>query len=134
MDKLHRLIESRRAKIPEIQQRYNESSKEQLLKIIEKKCKTIMIGSISYIEEFFGRELWGYGKTDSERTQEEREVYKLWQDLRTKILNNGNNQIRAIENELKQYDVKWLRYQLEFKASPGQTLERVEKDNGGRKD
>jgi hypothetical protein len=27
-------------------------------------------------------------------------------------LNNGNNQIRALENELEQYDVKWLRNQV----------------------
>lgn len=111
-DQMRRLIDVKKSKIPEMERRYKEASKNRLLRILEKKCKTIFIGALAEIEQTFGRELWGHGKDDSEKTQEELINYEKWQQARTRILNNGNNQVRAMENELDQYEVKWLRHQI----------------------
>src|SRR4051812_9859758 len=111
-DKMTRVKAVRDAERPEMERRYKEASKQRLLRTIEKKCKTLMIGALAQFEQIFGRDLWGYGKDDSDKTQEELIAYELWQKCRTNILNNGNNQIRAIDNEVQNYEVKWLRYQL----------------------
>ncbi len=95
-------------------QRYNESSKKQLLKIIETKLKTSFIAPLSYFEEQFGY-LWGHGKKESDLTPEELNFRAFWNAIRTNVLNNGNNQIRAIHNELVQYTVTWNRYNLPIK-------------------
>lgn len=91
-----------------------EKSKNHLLSILEKKQRTIFIGAISAIEEEFGF-LWGHGKKPFDRTPEEQKWFDRWQRARTKILNNGNNQSRAIQNELKQYTVNWEGYNLTLK-------------------
>lgn len=111
IDKMRRVAALKRAELPEKEKKYNASSKARLIKILEKKLKTSFIGALSQFEEFFGRALWGHGKDDEDRTQDEKEFYEMWQQCRTNILNNGNNQIRAIENELQQYEVSWQRYQ-----------------------
>src|SRR5687767_6759665 len=96
-------------------QRYEESSKKQLLKILETKVRTSFIAPLGFFEEAFGA-LWGHGKKESELLPNELYYRTVWNAIRTNILNNGNNQIRAIHNELAQYSVKWNRYQLNFVA------------------
>ena len=63
---------------------------------IEKRLKTTMIGSIAKFEEFFGH-LWEDENPNIDH------YYKLWEQARTSILNNGNNQIRLALNELSDY-------------------------------
>jgi len=95
-------------------QRYNESSKKQLFKIIETKLKTAFIAPLDYFETCFGT-LWGHGKSFSELTNEEKKFRDAWNEIRNNVLNNGNGQIRAIQNELEQYTIIWERYRLNFK-------------------
>jgi hypothetical protein len=90
---------------------YREQSKKRLLTILEKKFKTTMIGALARFEENFGY-LWGHGKDDL--TERELEFKKIWDDTRTEILNNGNNQLRGAQDELAQYSMSWDKYRTEF--------------------
>lgn len=67
---------------------------------IRKRFETSMIGSLARIEDFFGF-LWGDQKTNL--SQKEYEYKRLWEELRTEILNHCNYQMRAAIDELKDY-------------------------------
>lgn len=64
-----------------------------MLKNIETRFKTTMIGSLAKFEEYFGY-LW----EDDNKNRLEYE--KLWEQTRNAILNNGNNQLRLALDEL----------------------------------
>lgn len=67
----------------------------ELIKHIEKKCTTIMIGSLARFEKAFGH-LW-----DNDDKQGD-EYYNIWQSVRNDILNFGNHQLRdAVEQTYK---------------------------------
>jgi hypothetical protein len=93
-------------------ERYARQSKERMRRNMETKIRTTMIGSLSVIEEKLGF-LWGQGKPRSQLTDQELAMEEIKDELRTEILNNGNNQLRAAAAEINQYDIKWNRYQLE---------------------
>jgi hypothetical protein len=118
VDKMERLSALQKSEVPLSEKRYKDASKRKLANTIEKKIKTTFIGAIAQFENFFGKE-WGHGKTDDEKTELEAIAYEIWQQCRTVILNNGNNQIRAIENELEQYDIKWNRHQVNLEVKNG---------------
>lgn len=100
-------------------QKYNESSAKRLSDNLQKKLQTSFIGSLSKFEESFGS-LWGHSKTDSERTPEEKELHRKWLEVRNIILNNGNNQIRAMRNEVDEYTITWNRPKTVFQVKrPG---------------
>lgn len=102
--------------------KYQQDSKKRLEKIIETKNKTSFIGAISAFEELFGF-LWG--NQNNEMTEQQQEIIsvlaeagyteiffkELWEQARTQVLNNGNNQARALKNELAQYTINWDKYQ-----------------------
>lgn len=67
----------------------------QIIKDIEKKCTTIMIGSLVRFEKTF-KHLW-----ENEDEQGDH-YYDLWQSVRNDILNFGNHQLRdTVENMYK---------------------------------
>lgn len=90
-----------------------EYSKKRLIDNLKKKFNTTMIGSINYVENHFG-DLWGHGKREEELTNEEKWWRTKWHILRTEILNNGNNQLRAAMNEVSEYSMTWEKYTLTF--------------------
>jgi hypothetical protein len=92
---------------------YQNQSRRRLQKIVETKINTTMIGSISAIEQKFGK-LWGQGKPASQLTDQELEMLALKDELRTEILNLGNNQKRAAVAEINQYDVEWKRHHMDL--------------------
>ena len=71
-----------------------------IYKSTKKRFETSMIGTLARIEDFFGF-LWGDGK--SNLTQKEYEYKRLWEELRTEILNHCNYQMRAAIDEMKDY-------------------------------
>lgn len=73
---------------------------EKIIKDIETRLKTIMIGSISRMEKSFGY-LWNYG--DEPNTATEEQFADKWEDLREDILNHGNQQIRLAINLLEKH-------------------------------
>jgi hypothetical protein len=66
-------------------------SREKLFSLCSTKIRTTMIGAISDIESLF---------SDAVKDNPE-----LFQELRSSILDRGNNQIRNLENDLYDYDI-----------------------------
>lgn len=85
--------------------KYKEDSKDRLSKILKKKIQTTMIGALSSIEEHLGF-LWD-GDTEQHKAMKD-----LYNQIRSEILDKGNNQARNIDAELSQYDLEWLRYKM----------------------
>jgi hypothetical protein len=92
---------------------FKESSKKRLLNNIRKKFDTTIIGSLAVMEEFFG-ELWGHGIRYNELTDDEREWREAWEEARTKMLDLGNSNSRASQNEISQYTISWNKYVTNF--------------------
>jgi hypothetical protein len=115
-DQFRRITQCRETTRKEAAQRYALQSKERMKKNMETKIRTTMIGALSVIEDKLGF-LWGQGKPRSQLTDQELEMESIKEELRTEILNNGNNQIRAAVAEINQYDITWNRYRYnsEFK-------------------
>lgn len=84
---------------------------EQIIKDVETRLKTIMIGSISRIEKSFGY-LWNHGDDPTTTTQEL--FADKWEDLRLDLLNHGNNQIRATINDLENFFDKQNEYNYNY--------------------
>lgn len=82
-------------------------SKEKLFSVSKKKIQTTMIGAIATIEANFGF-LW----TGDNLTNEQLELKSIFEEVRSEILDRGNNQIRNLENEFNHYEVFWKRYTL----------------------
>lgn len=95
------------------EERYQEQSRKRLDNIISKKIRTTFIGAIAAFEEEFGF-LWGKDKNG--RTEEEQQMYDLWQQARTKILNHGNAQLRGAQNEIANNQISWNRYTTFFQV------------------
>lgn len=93
---------------------YKASSKKQLMRNIERKFKTTMIGALARFEKKFGF-LWGQGK--DELTEQELKYKQLWDEARTEILDNGNNQLRIAQEEIAQYTLSWEKYKADFKVT-----------------
>jgi hypothetical protein len=68
-----------------------------LIKSIEKKCTTIMIGALARFEDKFA-ELW-----DQEGNPESDKLHDTWQETRHSILNFGNHHIRGAIEDLYRY-------------------------------
>lgn len=98
-------------------EKYKENSKKRLMTNIDKKFQTTMIGSLAQFEEFFGN-LWGHGLPLDRLSSTQVENRKIWEEVRTNILNNGNNQARAARDEIAQYTMTWNRYRTEFIVMP----------------
>ncbi len=96
---------------------YNEESRKRLMKIIQTKLRTAFICPLSKFEQYFG-ELIGYKKSDNELSLTELKLRKLFESFRNDVLNNGNNQIRALEKELTEYTIKWNRHFVSLPVKP----------------
>ena len=92
---------------------FKQSSKKRLLNNIKNKFDTTTIGSLAIMEEFFG-ELWGHGLRYNELTEEEKEWRETWDEARTKLLDLGNSNLRASQNEISQYTISWNKYVTNF--------------------
>ena len=105
--------------------KYKEVSKERLLKISKKKIQTTMIGALSTVEKYLGF-LWGY-ESSEELTPEQEHLKQIYEEVRSEILDRGNNQARNLETEFAAYDINWLRYQITL---PVKTINQKGADNG----
>lgn len=94
-------------------EKYRNNSKKRLMENITRKFKTTMIGALSHFEKEFGH-LWAHGDPLEYLTPDQKEWRDIWEDVRTAILNNGNNQLRATLDEIAQYTMTWDRYQTQF--------------------
>lgn len=124
MDDYANLIQQARGFKAEKEEQYKESSKDRLVKIAKKKIQTTMIGALSTVEKSFGF-LWGH-ESDEALSPEQEHMKALYEEVRSEILDRGNNQARNLEAELNQYEVKWLRYQLNLPVIPRNETEEGE--------
>ena len=108
VEKLREIVREKNRK------KYEEESLRRLSSIIAKKLQTTFIGAISAIEEGLGY-IWGHNKPSGQLDETQRMLAEIWAKVRTDILNNGNNQLRAIKHELDTYTVFWNRYKIEIK-------------------
>lgn len=108
--KLKRILDEAKKRNEE---RQHLHSQKRFIDNLTKKFNTTMIGAISEIEKTFGQ-LWGHGKDESRLTRDEREWREQFMLLRTAILNNGNNQLRAAINEVGEYTMAWQKYNMTF--------------------
>ena len=109
-ERLSKVVENRKTTDTE---RKKRNGKEKLRKDIQSKMKTLMIGTISRFEKFFG-ELWGHEMKEEQCSPEQLQEYETWQQCRDEILNNGNKLIRQMSSELDLYDVESKGYQAHF--------------------
>ena len=86
------------------------------MKIGKKKIQTTMIGALSTLEKRFGF-LWGQDQ-EGDLTPEQEHMKELYEEIRSEILDRGNNQMRNLEAEFVQYDIKWLRYNMKLPVIP----------------
>ena len=92
---------------------YKDNSKRRLMNIIKKKFDTTIIGSLAAFEEKFG-ELWGHGLPLEDLDEDQRYWREQWMETRSKVLDNGNSNLRAAQNEISQYTLSWNRYVTNF--------------------
>ena len=94
--------------------KYRENSKKRLITNVEKKFKTTMIGALASFEKHFGW-LWAHEESIEPHEEMYDEDYKeLWEQVRNDILNNGNSQLRAAQEEIAEYTMTWNRYHIDF--------------------
>jgi hypothetical protein len=118
------LIRSSKKYKTDKEKKYNDSSKERLSSIAKKKIETTMIGALSSIEGHFGF-LWGHDNGE-ELTPEQQHLKSIYDEIRSEILDKGNNQIRNLESELSYYEIKWLRYQMNLPLIPMEIKEEAD--------
>jgi hypothetical protein len=106
--KLLRAVKEREKVSPE--ENYSQRSSTRLLQIGGKKIRTTMIGCIAEVEKTFGSLWGGLNAKPEDMNDEERNWYEIWQIVRKNMLNLGNNQIRAFQNELTEYTITWNRH------------------------
>ena len=111
-DKLKRVGNVRKDDRQHKQEVLAEQSKTQLIKVLQKKFQTTFIGALSAFEKEFGS-LWGFG-SNKPLTEKQKSAADVWERVRIAILNNGNNQLRAVLNELQQYTTTFNGYKLTF--------------------
>lgn len=113
-EKLDCMANRRNALRDQGKKQYLDQSRDRLSNILTTKLKTTMIGALHQFELVFGH-LWGHGKPNEELTEEEKSNRQKWNDLRTEVLNNGNNQIRGMKEELRNNTIHWNRYRTEIR-------------------
>lgn len=90
--------------------------------IATKRLETTMIGALSRFENIFGY-LWGQHKHHTEPlTDNELYFENLWQDVRNNILNHGNQQIRAMQNDMNKHsnEPPPVKFNYKFRMNPNQ--------------
>jgi len=80
-----------------------EESKKRLKSAVNKKMTTIMIGSLAIIEE------------ELVKNSSDIELQSVYDIVRQRILDLGNNQIRNVNLEIDSYDIESNRYQFNFR-------------------
>ena len=91
---------------------YLAASNERLKDICLTKINTTMIGALDAVEseiEVFSEDL-----TESEKLK----LKGLYSRIRSRVLDNGNNQKRAIAEEFKHYVIDWQKYTVTMQVKP----------------
>jgi hypothetical protein len=112
-EQMRQTVATREQEAPLLREEQNQLIKERLAKILTKKLETAFIAPLEEFEKAFGF-LWGHGKPWESLSKQEKFVRKIWDTVRKQILNRGNEQIRAVYNELELYNISWKGYRAKF--------------------
>ena len=74
------------------------NDKKRILKQIQSRFQTTMIGSLARFEDSFGY-LWGHNGNEN-LTEREEEFLEMWNYVRTSILNHGSKQMRECVDDM----------------------------------
>lgn len=91
---------------------YQAKSNERLKTIMMKRIETTMIGALDVIEKEINELTRNLPKSDSIMLKD------AYSRIRSKILDNGNNQKRAVNEEMKHYTVSWNMYTMTIPVKP----------------
>ncbi len=98
-----------------------QSCKERLKTIAKKKMTTIMIGSLDAVEKKLGF-LFGLDKdgkpTNNSLSEEEQHIKNLYKEIRSSILDLGNDQIYNLHEEIDMHEIEWNRYHIKLPIRP----------------
>ena len=97
-----------------VRESHIKRSRENLRKIVAKRIQTTMIGALAAIEEKF-KEFWE-PEEGEKMNKEQQNLYNLFQEIRSSILDNGNNQIRLLEKDIENFDVEARQYHIQLKV------------------
>jgi len=90
-----------------------KNNKKNLIKQLNKRFQTTIIGALARMEDNFGY-LWGHN-SDKELSEKQEEFLNLWETTRTSILNHGNHQMRnAIDDVIDFLDAEQEYYRYNF--------------------
>ena len=67
-------------------------------------------------------------------TPEQEHLKQIYDEVRSEILDRGNNQARNLEAEFAHYDINWLRYQITLPVVTMQELVKEGEDDGETKE
>jgi hypothetical protein len=81
--------------------------------LLTKRFQTTMIGALFEFEKAFGY-LWGYNKDFDSLNEKELQFNDIWEDVRNKILNNGNSQLRKAIVDFSNNSGPQTRYKYNF--------------------
>lgn len=99
------------------QDKFQDSSRNRLKNNIQKKFQTTMIGALAAFEDEFG-ELWGNGLDVNDLDKDQLEERERWERVRSRVLDNGNDQARSAMEEVSHYTVTFNRYVTKFIVRP----------------
>ncbi len=91
---------------------YLQASNDRLREICTKKIDTTMIGSLDAVESEIA--VYSEGLSESEKLK----LKGLYSKIRSRVLDNGNNQKRAITEEFKHYIIDWQKYTMTMQVKP----------------
>lgn len=105
--------------------RYQAASRSKLQNAISKRIRTTMIGALATMEEKLG---FLFGE-DGNRNKEQEHLYNLFKEIRSNILDKGNDQIRQLENDFDAYTIEMKKFYLEFRVQKEGTENDNQKNN-----
>lgn len=116
--------------------KFNERAQKEVLKKFEdtivRKIRTSFIGALDVFETAFGF-LWGHNKPLSKLTEGEKEYRQIWEDVRKRVLDKGNGQIRGMEKELDSYDINLIFKESMSEYRAQQLLNKKDTHNNGNR-
>lgn len=80
------------------------SAKYRLREYIRTTVRTVMIGVLEHLEAKLGY-LWGHGKPYESLNDEEKKMRRIWKELRTAILDLGNDSMGVAVRHLDRFNV-----------------------------
>lgn len=83
----------------------DSKEKARVLELAHKRMKIVFAGALDEFERAF-----------ADYFAEDKEMHKRWKVVRAKILNNGNNQSRLLQNDLEKYNITPMRYHYTLKV------------------